>query len=421
VHRDVSPSNVFLTFEGDVKLLDFGIAKSVGAISSTRDGVVKGKLGYASPEQCLGEPVDKRSDLFAVGVMLWEAIAKRKRALGGTEASMFQSRVEGTEQRIEDACPDVPEVLVAMCERALARNPTERYASAQEFRLAIEDYLRSTKFEGGREQLQQLLRTHFETEMLDLRRRIDEHLGEARSRSSRPPRPGELPSELMQEVPRPSRLPDLASVRTQANSSGRDELAPAARRPSKHGRIALFVLCAVALGLAAVAAIRLNSNEPLPATRLAPQAALPAAAKANDTNESSPQRAQISVALEVAPAKVELRLDGRLIANPYRATHSRDELLHHLSARLTGYETVELELRYDHDVELSLALEKSKTLVAPLIRGATPGGRTKGGLGSSLPGTVGRASDVVQPGEDLRGQAPRSRTRDLDETDPYKR
>jgi len=75
VHRDVSPANVLVSYSGEVKLLDFGIAKATGSLVATRDGVVRGKLGYAAPEQCLGRPADPRSDVYAVGVMLWEAIA----------------------------------------------------------------------------------------------------------------------------------------------------------------------------------------------------------------------------------------------------------------------------------------------------------------------------------------------------------
>src|SRR5262249_58954072 len=77
VHRDVSPHNVFITYDGLVKVLDFGIAKAVGRSAETRPGVLKGKVAYMSPEQMAGEKVDRRSDIFSVGVMLWEAAAGR--------------------------------------------------------------------------------------------------------------------------------------------------------------------------------------------------------------------------------------------------------------------------------------------------------------------------------------------------------
>src|SRR5262245_17105669 len=78
VHRDVSPQNVFLTYEGQVKLVDFGVAKAHARSTDTQVGVVKGKVAYMAPEQALGCPVDRRADVFSVGVMLWEAVARRR-------------------------------------------------------------------------------------------------------------------------------------------------------------------------------------------------------------------------------------------------------------------------------------------------------------------------------------------------------
>src|SRR5690349_4030662 len=101
VHRDVSPANVLVSYSGEVKLLDFGIAKATGALAATQDGVVKGKLGYAAPEQCLGKPADPRSDVYAVGVMLWEAVAKRRRASGETWQSVLQARLDDAEPQLE--------------------------------------------------------------------------------------------------------------------------------------------------------------------------------------------------------------------------------------------------------------------------------------------------------------------------------
>ena len=132
VHRDVSPSNVFLTYNGEVKLVDFGIAKASGAISTTARGTVKAKLGYGAPEQFLGNPIDARADIFSVGVMLWEALAGCRRKIGETRNAMIEARITGQEPSIRAIRPEIPAALAAVCDRATALDPETRHGSAAE-------------------------------------------------------------------------------------------------------------------------------------------------------------------------------------------------------------------------------------------------------------------------------------------------
>jgi serine/threonine protein kinase len=122
VHRDVSPQNAFVTYDGQVKLVDFGIAKAAGAASTTQSGVFKGKLAYVAPEQAAGDPVDARADLFSVGVMLWEAIAARRFAHGESQTALLAKRLSGTEPRIRDVVPDADLELADICDRAMAHD-----------------------------------------------------------------------------------------------------------------------------------------------------------------------------------------------------------------------------------------------------------------------------------------------------------
>ena len=103
VHRDISPHNVFVTYTGDVKVVDFGIAKAADSSTQTRVGTLKGKLTYMPPEQAMGEPVDRRADLFAVGVLLWESAAGRRLWQGMNDGAIMRGGFKIMPERVADA------------------------------------------------------------------------------------------------------------------------------------------------------------------------------------------------------------------------------------------------------------------------------------------------------------------------------
>lgn len=144
VHRDVSPQNVFITYHGQVKIVDFGVAKAATANTQTSPGVFKGKLGYASPEQATGHPVDRRTDVFAVGVMLWEAITGGRFTRQPMTADCLEARIRGREPRIADLGMGIDPVLAHACDRALSVLPSARYPTAKLMASALWEYLEQT-------------------------------------------------------------------------------------------------------------------------------------------------------------------------------------------------------------------------------------------------------------------------------------
>jgi eukaryotic-like serine/threonine-protein kinase len=143
VHRDVTPHNIFITYDGQVKLLDFGIAKAATSSVKTATGVIKGKLTYMAPEQARGDAVDARADLYAVGVMLWEAATgKRRWPTGITEPALFTRLANGElPEPPHGASHGLPVEIDALIMRALAPEPADRYQTAVELRDALDGVL----------------------------------------------------------------------------------------------------------------------------------------------------------------------------------------------------------------------------------------------------------------------------------------
>ena len=137
VHRDVSPQNVFVTYGGEVKLLDFGVAKASDRITRTEAGQVKGKYAYMSPEQVNGGEVDRRSDLFALGAVLYELSTERRLFQRATEMLTMQAVTERPIRLPSDVVGGYPKPLEAVVMRALERDPAKRYQTAAEMRLEL--------------------------------------------------------------------------------------------------------------------------------------------------------------------------------------------------------------------------------------------------------------------------------------------
>jgi len=139
VHRDVSPQNVLLSFEGAVKLIDFGVARAFGRVAHTSPGGLKGKIEYMSPEQASAEEVDHRADVFALGVVLWEVLTGRRLYRRETELATMRAILDDPIPRPSEVA-DVPPELDAVVMRALRKRRDARFASAHEMAEALERF-----------------------------------------------------------------------------------------------------------------------------------------------------------------------------------------------------------------------------------------------------------------------------------------
>ncbi len=165
VHRDVSPPNIMVTSDGTVKLLDFGIAKARGANSRTRTGTVKGKNAYMSPEQILGKPLDRRSDIFALGVVMYEMLAIKRLSHRDSDFLTFKAITEEPIPDIRDRRPDLPPGMRAALVQAMARDPAGRFDTAQGFGNAIKNSVATLGGPASPADLARILFTDFADEM----------------------------------------------------------------------------------------------------------------------------------------------------------------------------------------------------------------------------------------------------------------
>jgi serine/threonine protein kinase/Flp pilus assembly protein TadD len=139
IHRDINPQNILVTYEGQVKIIDYGIAKAASQNTKTRENLIKGKLAYMSPEQANGQNIDHRSDIFSTGIILYELLAVRRMFEGETMHVLSLVR-EAQYDPPEEVIPDLPAKLNEILRRALAKDPAKRYQSAGDMLADIEEY-----------------------------------------------------------------------------------------------------------------------------------------------------------------------------------------------------------------------------------------------------------------------------------------
>ena len=160
VHRDVSPQNILISFDGSVKLVDFGIAKAADQASLTKSGAIKGKFAYMAPEQAVGKPLDGRADIFAIGLVLYELITGVRPLKRDSELATLQAAMECAIDP-PSRVADIPKEWDPVVMRAVAKNADDRYSSARQFARALEDILVGQRLVVGSEQISELMETLF--------------------------------------------------------------------------------------------------------------------------------------------------------------------------------------------------------------------------------------------------------------------
>ncbi len=188
IHRDMSPQNIILSYEGEVKILDFGIAKAASRISKTEAGVLKGKFSYMSPEQASGRPITQSTDIYAVGVILHELLTGERLFRAETDIETIERVKIGIVPKPSDRNPQIPPELDAIVLKCLQRNPEKRYQTAGEMQADISRLMREKNLVYGPQELSAFMKTLFADFIKEDRERLRsalERAPEAPSKSAR--------------------------------------------------------------------------------------------------------------------------------------------------------------------------------------------------------------------------------------------
>lgn len=311
VHGSVSPENVIVTYDGEVKLIDFGGARV--RTSTLDDPLARRRLPYAPPEQFSGAP-DLRGDIFSVGVMLWELVANRPLWGRIPAPTLVRRLLTGDIPRLRDVVPTVDGELDRICARALAPHPDGRFRSAGDLRGELEHYLAVRQAFVGDTAIGALVCNACR----DLRRVAQKTIDTRIADLALSLPPARLPAPSRMALPNPAVL-------------------------ERRQRAVATSIVAAAILVAASLWLTLRRE--------------PSAGTGSNAAEAAPARRLVRLDLSVRPAQAIISIDGRrLSSNPLRATMVWDPLVHTMQAEAAGYEPFTTTFRLDADVTIDAAL-----------------------------------------------------------------
>ncbi|MBN1206690.1 MAG: serine/threonine protein kinase [Myxococcaceae bacterium] len=360
VHRDVSPQNILVGFDGAVKIIDFGVAKAAGSSQNTATGVLKGKYPYMSPEQASGQPIDGRSDQFALGVVMWELLTGKR---------LFKSESDMMTLRLVKDCqvpppsqlnPKLPPGLDELVLRALAPTPDKRYPDCGAFRLALENYILQIRLAASTAHLSAYLRelyaeriaTEADPAKLDM---LAEDADLDSKDKSNPTRSKSLPPAKA-ATPSRSSLPSV-SPKTRSRQSvealvgpapapkheatrGTESLKPPVPRRFPVVPVAVAGAAALVIAGAAVVLLRQQPEQPAPPPPVvvSPPPTQPAQEKLPDPPPPPPEPQKVELVLNSEPTGATVQLNGQpLGVTPVKLPLAPDAAPVSVTLSLEGY------------------------------------------------------------------------------------
>jgi len=371
IHRDVSPHNIFVTYDGQVKVVDFGIAKAADSSQETRTGVLKGKVAYMAPEQIAAkERVDRRADLFAVGAILWRALVGKRLWRGMNDMEILVKITHGDIPSPTTEKEGLDPKLVAICMKALAPNPDQRYATALEMIDAIEGYIATQTQRATTREVGTLVSELFADRRKQITVAIEKRMGELDTNAiswssfdsplSMNSRGAFTPSHISGSMSAVSPVSD-SSMPAPASSGAAlpSEIIASRRRPSR---------MPLALGLLAVAAVAafvafrmrvVNAAKAAAATTQKVEAPAPTASAQSD----------VQLQIKLVPADAVITIDDKPLGP---GTHfTQDGVVHRVRVSANHYEPEVRVVTFDSptvslDFNLRKEAQASARITAPV-------------------------------------------------------
>lgn len=353
VHRDVSPQNLFITYEGAVKVLDFGIAKAATSSTHTAAGVLKGKIAYMAPEQMSGETVDRRADVYSAGVMLWAAAAGQKLWAGFPDVQIMQRVLAGDIPSPITVNPNCSPELERIVMKALSCDLDERYATALELQSDLEHYMEEKGLRVKQREIGQYVSDMFAEARIELRKNIQRQLAEIANSDTLTP----SGYQLVQQELRRSSITEMGS-----GSKSGSTLASHTRETDKEKRPVLMVGVVFALLAFAVGLVWFNVRAPadasVPAPVPPPAAAVPPAEPEPASPPKAPEPELALVRLNIKPERATVVIDGRsLLEGTTEIQLPISEQFIELTVRAEGYEAETRQFQVSRDMDVNVTLQ----------------------------------------------------------------